>query len=72
MKLGYLVNPRTLGARPCWRKERHPSRGKAEAALRSLLKRLEGCKAPAQLNVYQCPHCRMWHTGHGQEPDART
>lgn len=50
---------------PCEGKTQHPSRGKAEAALRSLLRKHD-VKEPETLNVYLCMHCKAWHTGHNR------
>lgn len=44
----------------CTGKVKHPSRGKAEAALRSL-QRLE---PDEEMQVYPCPFCKKWHLGH--------
>jgi hypothetical protein len=49
---------------PCWRKEKHQSQGKAEAALRSMRRQSEWLRDGDRLNVYQCVHCRQWHVGH--------
>lgn len=49
--------------RPCWPKERHASYQKAQAQLRSILKRgLE--KDLNTIHSYLCPHCHGWHVGH--------
>lgn len=52
-----------LGLPPCWRKEKHPNRGRAEAAMRSLL-RQDKARDTDTINAYQCPYCREWHVGH--------
>lgn len=53
----------------CFRKERHFSKGSAEAQMRSIMRRgLE--KDPKRIHVYVCPECtrdyrrRVWHVGH--------
>lgn len=52
-------------ARRCWPKEQHASQKKAEAQMRSLLKRgLE--KDETKLHAYECPDCGSWHVGHGE------
>lgn len=60
-RLGELAS--VEGAWPCWRKERWPSRGAAEAQLRSILRRGKA-KDVRRINVYECPHCRLFHVGH--------
>jgi hypothetical protein len=50
-------------ARRCFPKEQHTTRGKAEAQMRSLLKR--DLHKNERLHVYECPHCGAWHVGHG-------
>ena len=52
------------GYRSCWRKERHATRAKAEAALRSLEKRNLTQDHKGTLHVYECPVCKGFHTGH--------
>ena len=47
----------------CRGKMRHPSRGKAEAAMRSLQARGDA-RATDYLNVYLCLFCRRYHVGH--------
>jgi hypothetical protein len=44
-------------------KERHASRGKALAALRSLTRRGLN-NAGGELRVYWHPRCEAWHIGH--------
>lgn len=64
-RIGDLVD---IGQRPCWKKERHATPGKADAAMRSLLKQgLE--KDASRINVYQCEHCGSWHVGHRKQYD---
>ncbi len=63
MKLGDLVPELRNRGRPCWRKEKHASKGAAEAHLRSLAKRGK-LKDKDTVNVYKCPHCGSWHVGH--------
>ena len=60
---------RRIGARmrmvtQCNGKQRHRSRGAAEAAMRSLI--LRGLHRPdgGGLNVYHGPRCLSWHVGH--------
>jgi hypothetical protein len=45
-------------------KVRHTSRGAAQAALRSLIRRGAFAYGVDRLNVYHCPRCHAWHTGH--------
>ena len=45
------------------RKRGLPSRGAAEAQMRSLLRREDYVENPELLNVYQCPRCFQWHVG---------
>ena len=51
----------------CKRKLRHPTRGAAEAAMRSLIRRGMHCPEVGTLNVYKCPRCLAWHVGHRYE-----
>lgn len=51
-------------ARPCWRKTKHRSQGKASAALRAMRRRPEALRDDEHLVVYQCRHCQWWHVGH--------
>jgi hypothetical protein len=44
-------------------KHRHKSKGSAEAALRSLVKRGLDRPEEGELHVYECS-CRRWHVGH--------
>lgn len=49
--------------RRCFPKERCPTRGAAEAQMRSIVRRgLE--KDADRIHCYQCPHCGDWHVGH--------
>jgi len=65
IKLGELPGFQALSSfRPCWRKERHSSRKKAEAAVRSLEKRGKTQEEKGVLHVYECPDCKGFHTGH--------
>lgn len=48
--------------RACRKKHRHPSQGKAEAHLRSLIRL--GKAEEDELQTYLCPHCSFWHVGH--------
>jgi hypothetical protein len=50
--------------RLCRHKFRHPTRGAAEAAMRSLVRRERHCPEAGTLNVYRCPRCLAWHVGH--------
>ena len=56
----------------CKGKLRHSSRGSAESAMRSLIRR--GLHRPEEgdLNVYQCPRCLTWHVGHTRKRRERT
>ena len=56
----------------CGRKRRHASRGKAEAAIRSLVRRGLDRPGEGQLESYRCPRCLSWHVGHSQRdpPDS--
>ena len=57
-------------ARRCWPKEQHASKGIADAAMRSLLKRgLE--KDAKRIHSYECPFCGSWHTGHERREEPR-
>lgn len=55
---------------PCARKVAHASRGKADAALRSLRRRVElDTKGKVVYEAdgfhsYKCRYCGHWHTGH--------
>jgi hypothetical protein len=51
-------------AHPCWRKTKHDSRGKAEAAMRGLLNRTERLRDGDSLCVYRCKWCAHFHVGH--------
>lgn len=55
---------RSVGAvRKCWPKPQCPSRGAAEAQLRSVMRRgLD--RDPSTVNVYRCRACGCWHVGH--------
>ena len=57
----------------CGRKRRHASQGKAEAAIRSLIRRGLDRPGEGQLVSYRCPRCLSWHVGHSQRalPDTR-
>ena len=58
----------------CKGKIRHATRGVAEAACRSLMRRGMGRAEEGRLNVYSCPRCLCWHVGHTRRPvqgDAR-
>lgn len=49
----------------CNGKDRHPSKGAALAAIKSLIaahKTVEGAMEP-----YRCKFCRSWHTGHARK-----
>lgn len=48
----------------CKRKIRHATRGVAEAACRSMMRRGIERSEEGRLNVYQCPRCLGWHVGH--------
>jgi hypothetical protein len=51
--------------RPCWRKQRHPTRGVAEAHLRALQRRPDA-RNPGGLVAYRCRSCDGYHVGHLQ------
>lgn len=53
-----------LPSRRICKKQGYPSKGAAEAGLRSLVKR--GLHRPEEgtIHAYQCPRCLQWHTGH--------
>jgi hypothetical protein len=53
--------------RGCVGKIRHPSKGKADAAIRSLKKRDDIGVDVDNLNSYWCVRCRHWHVGHRDE-----
>ena len=64
MRIGHLGTDLNTLARPCWRKRKLPSKGAAEAQLRSLLNRDDGFTQDREaLNVYQCKFCGGWHVG---------
>lgn len=60
--LGDMIGSGEVPKLPCWRKEKWDSLGKAQAQLRSLLKR-PFVKDVDRLNAYQCPHCHKYHIG---------
>ena len=62
-RLGDLVDPRRIGARPCWRKVRYLSHGAAKAHLRALLRRPDVYGAET-LKAYPCRYCAGFHVGH--------
>ena len=63
--VGLRQNRARLNAgRFCKRKQRHPTRGAAEAAMRSLMRRELHRPEVGTLNVYWCPRCLNWHVGH--------
>lgn len=49
--------------RKCYPKVPHPSRGAAEAQLRSLTNR--ALEKTSRAHVYRCPDCGAWHVGGG-------
>ena len=52
----------------CKGKIRHATRGLAEAACRSLIRRGMARAEEGRLNVYWCPRCLCWHVGHTRRP----
>jgi hypothetical protein len=52
------------------RKRRHATRGVAEAAMRSLLRRGLGRESEGTLNVYRCSRCFGWHVGHTSQSEG--
>jgi hypothetical protein len=50
------------------RKQRHPSRGLAEAHLRSLVRNREGYDG----RVYPCEECCGWHVGRAKKSARRS
>jgi hypothetical protein len=46
------------------RKEKHSSRGEAEAHIRALIRLGRHQPEGGRLNVYRCPRCCCWHVGH--------
>jgi hypothetical protein len=46
------------------RKRRYSTRGAAEAAMRSLIRRELHRPEDGRLHAYQCPRCLTWHVGH--------
>lgn len=56
-----MKKPLRTKGRMCAGKRRHPTRGKALAHMRQLVRR---GAASERLNVYECPHCGGWHVGH--------
>jgi hypothetical protein len=61
-RLGDISEELRRRSRPCWRKQRWPSLGAAQAQLRSLL-RSEHVRDTELLNAYLCPHCEGYHIG---------
>ncbi len=59
---GELVR-REKARRKCWPKEKQPTRGAAEAQMRSIMRR-ELAKDKTRIHVYYCPYCHTWHVGH--------
>ncbi len=49
--------------RGCDGKERHRSKGAADAQMRSLLRRDDIVQDADRLNTYHCRHCGGWHVG---------
>jgi hypothetical protein len=58
----FRLRPEVMRRVSCRRKFRHNSRGKAEAAMRALVKRCP--EDDGKLNVYFCADCGSWHVGH--------
>ena len=50
----------------CGRKRRHASQGKAEAAIRSLIRLGLDRPSEGRLVSYRCRRCLSWHVGHSQ------
>ena len=48
----------------CERKEKHKSRGKAEAALRAYHVRFPDDPDGAEVHIYYCNRCGHYHLGH--------
>ena len=61
------IRARLRAAQFCKRKLRHRTRGAAEAAMRSLVRRDLDRPEIGALNVYKCPRCLSWHVGHSRE-----
>ena len=53
---------RVLNTKQCGRKQRHGSRGKAEAALRSYAQAFP--QKAKGMHAYLCDVCGGWHVGH--------
>lgn len=47
--------------RSCTGKRRHPTKGAAQAALRTYI---EQGASPGSMHVYRCRHCGGYHVGH--------
>lgn len=60
--LSRITNPHR---NQCAGKHKHKSRGKAEAQVRSLVKRFD--KDVADFDIYQCIYCGFFHCGHRRE-----
>jgi hypothetical protein len=61
------IASRMRAQRTCKGKQRHVSKGEAEAAMRSLIHRALHYPDAGPLNVYHCPRCFGWHVGHSHE-----
>ena len=59
-----LANPPLFDTTRCGRKRRHASQGKAEAAIRALIRRDLDRPSEGRLAAYRCPRCLSWHVGH--------
>ena len=59
-----LANPLFFRPDRCGRKRRHASKGKAEAAIRALIRRELDRPSEGLLAAYHCPRCLSWHVGH--------
>ena len=59
-----LANPLPFRHDRCGRKRRHVSQGKAEAAIRALIRRELDRPSEGWLAAYRCPRCLSWHIGH--------
>jgi hypothetical protein len=63
VKLGEVARLTNVQLRHCWRKARWPSKGAAEAQMRSLRRRDGYVRDAERLNVYHCVYCQGWHVG---------
>jgi hypothetical protein len=61
-----LIKDRMRLHRTCNGKWRHPSKGAADAAIRSLIRRGLHRPEDGRLHSYPCVRCFRWHVGHSR------